>query len=228
MRIPRSGPCRECDRPIQSQGLCGKHYKRALSARLGRCSVDGCMTSQSARGMCGLHYKRWRTENTSDRCEKCERPAVYKKHGLLCDLHYKQVQASWLPTCSVKGCERRSAAAGLCGRHRPGYRLRGLTVQERTDYFDSIEGRCDLCGQAVEPSRIYIDHDHAHCASGCRECVRGFLCAACNTFEGAAMGIQRRTSEPVTFAPLARYLAAAPLAKWLRERDAQKDAPLAA
>ena len=45
---------------------------------------------------------------------------------------------------------------------------------------------------AICPNRIGVvknaatDHDHAHCPgrTGCRDCVRGYLCSTCNRWLG--------------------------------------------
>jgi hypothetical protein len=44
---------------------------------------------------------------------------------------------------------------------------------------------CAICGtpERDEPGhRLAVDHDHGHCPGqhGCRECVRGLICIACN------------------------------------------------
>lgn len=41
-------------------------------------------------------------------------------------------------------------------------------------------GKCAICRQRPLTKRMSVDHDHAHCKTGCRECVRGLLCARCN------------------------------------------------
>lgn len=57
----------------------------------------------------------------------------------------------------------------------------------------STERECASCGRV---DALVIDHDHGHCSgpSGCRECVRGFLCHACNTAEGLLRSPERARS----------------------------------
>lgn len=59
----------------------------------------------------------------------------------------------------------------------------GVTRQHLEQITGSAEPRCGACGSADD---LKIDHDHRHCPShhGCVECVRGYLCHACNTAEG--------------------------------------------
>jgi hypothetical protein len=59
-------------------------------------------------------------------------------------------------------------------------RTHGLTPAEIDALIDFQDGRCGVCGRASQ--RLEIDHDHRHCPgpTGCRACVRGLLCPACN------------------------------------------------
>lgn len=41
-------------------------------------------------------------------------------------------------------------------------------------------GKCAICRKRPRSKRLAIDHDHAHCKSGCPRCVRGLLDATCN------------------------------------------------
>lgn len=76
--------------------------------------------------------------------------------------------------------------------------LHGTTVQAILDRQGAVEPECAVCGARDD---LKIDHDHAHCPAevGCPDCVRGYLCHACNTAEGLL-----RTPERVE--SLARYM----------------------
>lgn len=53
--------------------------------------------------------------------------------------------------------------------------------------LEQITGSADpACGACGSTDSLKIDHDHRHCPShkGCAECVRGYLCHACNSAEG--------------------------------------------
>jgi hypothetical protein len=88
----------------------------------------------------------------------------------------------------------------------------------------------------VNPESAVFDHDHQHCpggsstqnGSGCEVCRRGLLHRTCNTAEGyirraVELGILDGVS-----GRLLEYLNDPPYQRWVRERDAAKDIPLAA
>lgn len=41
-------------------------------------------------------------------------------------------------------------------------------------------GKCAICRSRPRTTRFALDHDHAHCKTGCSACVRGLLCQRCN------------------------------------------------
>ena len=50
----------------------------------------------------------------------------------------------------------------------------------------SIPDSCEICGGSNNGRLLYVDHDHACCQPNdaqktCGECIRGFVCAKCNT-----------------------------------------------
>ena len=63
-------------------------------------------------------------------------------------------------------------------------RVHGLTPAEVDAMVRLQGGLCAICGRRGQ--RLQVDHDHRHCAGrmGCRRCVRGLLCARCNTALG--------------------------------------------
>lgn len=106
--------------------------------------------------------------------------------------------AAWLPLT-----EYTNARSGyLLNRCRPcrAASQHGITVAGILALQRSTRPECAACG-ATE--NLKVDHDHACCPTerSCGDCVRGYLCHACNTAEGLL-----RTSERVM--ALARYLAA--------------------
>lgn len=59
----------------------------------------------------------------------------------------------------------------------------GVTVRRVLEIQGATRPECAVCGSG---DFLKIDHDHSHCpsANGCAECVRGYLCHACNASEG--------------------------------------------
>lgn len=60
--------------------------------------------------------------------------------------------------------------------------LHGTTTERLLALNGSSIPECAVCGS---PDGLQVDHDHSHCPGpkGCAECVRGYLCRACNTAE---------------------------------------------
>ena len=65
-------------------------------------------------------------------------------------------------------------------RYRKMYQI---TLDQYEALLASQDGGCAICGSA---EYLHIDHDHGCCPGkvSCGRCVRGILCAACNTGRG--------------------------------------------
>lgn len=63
-------------------------------------------------------------------------------------------------------------------------RAHGLTADERDALAGMQGGLCAICARSGQ--RLQVDHDHRHCpgSTGCRQCVRGYLCGRCNSALG--------------------------------------------
>ena len=63
-------------------------------------------------------------------------------------------------------------------------RIKGTFGVDRDTYdwlFKLQGGRCAICRARPKTTRLAVDHDHKHCKSGCRKCIRGLLCSPrCN------------------------------------------------
>jgi hypothetical protein len=83
-------------------------------------------------------------------------------------------------------------------------RCYGITLEEYETMHAAQGGGCAACGKPPAGKHgLYVDHDHSCCPGlkGCRNCVRGLLCAGCNS----ALG--RLDDDP---SKLVRYLAEPP------------------
>lgn len=130
--------------------------------------------------------------NSERSCADCDR-IVYARG--LCKTHYHReryrlVNVVRVPRvkdsseCAVDGCDRQTERFdGICPKHSQRMRNWGLSLSELNGYL-SVEV-CDSCGQGPQAGRsLHIDHNHAHCPRGCRDCIRGVLCHACNVSLG--------------------------------------------
>lgn len=65
----------------------------------------------------------------------------------------------------------------------------GISEEEYDEYFDHIGGVCEICKRESDV-RLGIDHDHSCCDTYplCGNCIRGFLCARCNSKLGRVEG----------------------------------------
>jgi hypothetical protein len=142
----------------------------------------------------------------------CERPIEVKKHNL-CYAHNQQRHAGKQLTelrprrprtsaeCGMPGCTKGACSRGLCGPHAS---VAGRFHIEADDLVRLHEDRwCYGCSQRVD--RIQIDHDHGCCNfnGSCGKCIRGTLCASCNTLLG-------RSRDKPSQANLQEYLSNAP------------------
>ena len=89
---------------------------------------------------------------------------------------------------------KRRWKAALNENQRRSLMLREKYNIEQSDYealLSAQNGRCGICG-ATEPGgrwgcSFHVDHDHSCCPgkTSCGKCVRGLLCASCNTAIGS-------------------------------------------
>lgn len=64
----------------------------------------------------------------------------------------------------------------------------GVPEEKYQEIYDSQRGCCAICGihESQTEKRLHLDHDHSCCSGrkACGGCVRGLLCAKCNTSIG--------------------------------------------
>lgn len=92
-------------------------------------------------------------------------------------------------TCLVSGCNKKYAFSGMCVGHANTAKNFGLSVIQYT--MSIVDGKCEACGTT---EKLCFDHDHGCCGTIgegstnkgriCGECIRGILCATCNSSLG--------------------------------------------
>lgn len=146
-----------------------------------------------------LHYQKTRAALPQRVCDDCG-CSVAPKCRFCKDCtreRRRRKAAEWRKANPDLARERtRQSMARLRLRDRDGvnHRKRLLRYGVDTAFLERLlaaqENACHLCGVPEEelPKGLFIDHDH-NCCSGasrkaCGKCVRGLLCANCNTALG--------------------------------------------
>lgn len=97
------------------------------------------------------------------------------------------------PRCAT--CHRAEQMRARKAAHsRHIQRRYGITPEDYAALYEAQGGHCAICEVAVgKVRRLAVDHDHAHCTDGCRQCVRGLLCSPCNIMIGrlGTLGLER-------------------------------------
>lgn len=134
--------------------------------------------------------KNGKPYNNELACALCGNPVFAK---MLCKRHYSaNYYRDRMPiaeplgarpgpqVCSIDGCEMLTdMRSGLCPRHNGRARRWGLSPEELNGWLAVPE--CQACGATTG---LVLDHDHAHCKRGCKDCIRGILCGGCNSALG--------------------------------------------
>lgn len=170
-----------CDREHHAKGWCNAHYLRSLKGAdmgnpieggvIGVCPVPECGRPVRTKGMCRTHYQR-------------------AAAGKPLDTPIKDVT----PTegCKYPECVRPHSGRGFCAVHGTLKRRYTLTEEQLINLSQAV---CSICGEreSRDGKSLSIDHDHSCCPGdkSCGKCIRGGLCAACNT----ALGLFRDNTE---------------------------------
>ena len=134
---------------------------------------------------CGRHLETWNFRGGRQKavcCRSCEESNPDHRWCLGCE--------SWIP----------QARFTRTGRDKKFYAVRctpcntahshGVTVAQILAIQGVDTPQCAACGSR---DFLKVDHDHKCCptASGCRNCVRGYLCHECNSAEGLLRTAER-------------------------------------
>lgn len=79
----------------------------------------------------------------------------------------------------------------------------GITAERHAELLEAQGGGCGICGTTEPGGRgsFHVDHDHACCPGirSCGTCIRGLLCAACNTALGGFKDDPKRLLAAVAY-----------------------------
>lgn len=129
----------------------------------------------------GYHKHLYRGVAPCDRCREAKRVYESEKRA------ERRADLASLPhpsnTAWDAGCRCEPCKAAHDIRHIEKY---GISADEYAALLETQGDGCAICGASsygTQGLRLHIDHDHACCKTGCRECVRGILCAGCNCWQ---------------------------------------------
>ena len=127
---------------------------------------------------CGELKESWNFRGGRSKCPNCR-----DCEALHPDEHWCKDCAAWLPKANFTQTGKEGKYLTVrCHPCRTAH-SHGVTVQDVLARQGVDSPMCGACGSI---DFLKIDHDHNCCptARGCRSCVRGYLCHACNTAEG--------------------------------------------
>lgn len=142
------------------------------------------------------------TESMDNICSgpQCDRTVHVKKRGL-CAAHNGQrhlgkeltplTRAREEDQCPVPWCIMGVKIRGLCPTHASVCWRMSLNPE---DYLKAISSmKCSVC--AREETKLSLDHDHKCCPGNysCGDCLRGVVCAKCNSLIGAYEGMMSQS-----------------------------------
>lgn len=157
-------------------------------ARAVGCSVPHASAALKQAGIAARPHTQWRIDVDGRECTSCG--------------HYQPWSEFYKG--SKKAPHGRMPRCKTCEKDKPKYQARsirltkfGLTPEDYLWLFGQQNGVCALCLQAESRSdprwsetvwSLAVDHDHS-CAhhtpdKACKLCIRGLLCASCNTMLG--------------------------------------------
>lgn len=198
--IKKTCSLEDCTTLLFREGFCRTHWKRwkdfgdPLLYR--QCIIGGCsrLAPAGKRGWCLMHYTRWSKhgdlgENSPRFFEPPREPIEGHLWCTTCrtELPLKEF---WRDKNAPSGYARVCRGCKLDLRVAADY---GISGEMYRSLVKEQGGVCRICGkvetathQSGAVRRLSVDHDHRCCPGkkSCGKCVRGLLCARCNSAIG--------------------------------------------
>lgn len=205
-----------CESRFFSTDFCRLHWTRwkefgdPLIYR--QCVIDGCIryAPSGKRGWCLMHYTRWSKHGDAGAAAPLvwQPPREPADGCLWCTTCHEELPlvVFWADRTTANG---RSRVCRECRIDRRTADYYGITAADYRKLLVEQGGVCRICGkpetathQAGSLRRLAVDHDHKCCPgkTSCGRCIRGLLCARCNS----AIGLFDEDSEVLLAA--VRYL----------------------
>ena len=172
--IPKRDVCSfaPCDLDVKSATLCQAHYTQRYRGQ----ELRPLRNRLSPRKL-PVGAAQVLDADGQKRCSQClESKAVS-------EFHANRSAATGLDY-SCKSCRSALYDGGGKSRARSLLRKYGLTMSQYDALLVEQGGACAICQECPSDERsLSVDHDHSCCpgAATCGECVRGLLCAPCNS-----------------------------------------------
>lgn len=168
--------CRMCARPA--------HWSPSRRAYAAYCSGRSCDNTVRTCQRCSKQYVPNFGGATGKYCSPaCVSGGIRLEACLECG-RPGTARRQWPGVCDACAGPLRNVMHSLAKHHVPWAKMRHLLA----------EPRCDICKREIVNARdgqrpvLNVDHDHGCCPGSysCGRCVRGFLCAQCNSVIGYA------------------------------------------
>lgn len=193
--------CQECLKWRAGENLKRKEAQRTLKERnrvfvSGRCENSQCESwfltaGQYPRRFCSTkcshqdkHLRKYNLIRVGQRsaADVLERDEQNRKRCFRCD--------DWLPIEAFNPSTHTSDLLSSRCRRCHVDAQHGLMPDRRREFLDQQNGHCAICdfvftlhGAADRRTTYQVDHDHSCCPGSysCGDCIRGLVCAKCNT-----------------------------------------------
>jgi hypothetical protein len=189
-----------CDTRPWREGFCRMHWTRRDQfgdpRAMRECIINGCTRDAppGKRGWCVMHYTRWAKHGDVGEaaCRVWEPPHAASEAHQWCTTCHAELPLEDFnrDKTTVNGYAR---VCRDCGRDIRTAHFYGISAAAYRSLLEEQGGVCRICRkpetaahQSGTLRRLAVDHDHGCCPGkkSCGRCVRGLLCARCNSAIG--------------------------------------------